>query len=332
MNSNENSIDFSEAFKEAKQRLLIPELWEKLGLPGEPKKKCRSPFRDEAKASFSITKGGAYWKDHGTGQGGDIFDFYRVATECDKAEAARAIFAMLNMKAEKPGYGWGRPTKKPEVLSLPTIAPIQQAQQCCNKLPKEAYPFLLSRGIDPASALERMLEGSLDVEGGKLVFNYNTGKKIRGDWASSKENRWIEGGADDALWRYEEVLKPEVTHVLITEGESDAMKVLSCIDPPPHVAIVAAPAASWRPSSVLCSTIGHGRKVVLAFDNDEAGDAGAECVSKALEEACNFEVEVLKFPWKQCEKLLAVAKIPPPKDLCELTQTFLRKILDRCFE
>jgi hypothetical protein len=83
--------------KEAIQRLTIPVLWEKLGLPGHVRERCcvRSPLRnDDRTPSFSIYAGGRRFKDHGTGEGGDAFDFYQAITQLD-AKAAYGSFIEL---------------------------------------------------------------------------------------------------------------------------------------------------------------------------------------------------------------------------------------------
>ena len=51
----------------AKERLLIPDLWQWLNLPGNPGRSCRSPFREDRSPSFSIYADGRKWKDHATG-------------------------------------------------------------------------------------------------------------------------------------------------------------------------------------------------------------------------------------------------------------------------
>lgn len=324
-------MEFSECFREAKARLTIPQLWEKLCLPGEPKKKCCSPFREEKNPSFSITHNDTRWRDHGSNQGGDIFDFYQAATDCSKADAVREVFKLLNMKAENPGYGWSKPKAKRSILSYKQIEIGPKLIDFACELPPQAVEFLLGKGINPYVAMDLIREGSLDMEAGKFVYCYNTGKKLRPSWETSKDNRWIEGGAEDALWRYEQVIRPEVSTVLICEGESDCMRVLSVTDIPCHVAVVAAPAASWRPSEILCSTIGHGRKVVLAFDNDEAGACGTREVAKLMDEACNYDVTIEKWPWKQIDNILQLTGHEPVKDLCELPQNILLQIIDAVF-
>jgi hypothetical protein len=76
--------------KEAISRLPIPVLWQKLGLSGRVKNNCvlKSPLRnDDRHPSFSIYANGTRFKDHGTGEGGDSFDFYKAVTGLKGKEA-----------------------------------------------------------------------------------------------------------------------------------------------------------------------------------------------------------------------------------------------------
>ena len=63
---------------QAKQ-IPISKLLERLGI--HPEKEMNnelwycSPFRHETKASFKLSKDRRAWFDHGSGQGGNIFDF-----------------------------------------------------------------------------------------------------------------------------------------------------------------------------------------------------------------------------------------------------------------
>ncbi len=59
----------------AKARLSIPQLWHLLGLPGRPARSCRSPFRPERHASFSIHDECRRFYDFSTGDHGDAADF-----------------------------------------------------------------------------------------------------------------------------------------------------------------------------------------------------------------------------------------------------------------
>lgn len=91
-----------------KERLLIPDLWLRLGLPGQPGATCRSPFRRDRSPSFSIYEGGRRWKDHATGEGGDAIAFLAHACQVDEAEAVRRFRAVAGEPLPlPPGPGKG---------------------------------------------------------------------------------------------------------------------------------------------------------------------------------------------------------------------------------
>jgi hypothetical protein len=86
----------SELAEEIRVRISIPELWRRLGLPGEPKQSCRSPFREEKNASFSISRCGKKFYDHGNRDyRGDVFDFYGFAVNCDRKQAFKDLLDMV---------------------------------------------------------------------------------------------------------------------------------------------------------------------------------------------------------------------------------------------
>jgi hypothetical protein len=70
-------------FDYLKEVYRIHDAWEDLGLPGEPSESCRSPFRDDLNPSFSVFDAGRKWKDYGTDESGDVFDFVQKATGFD---------------------------------------------------------------------------------------------------------------------------------------------------------------------------------------------------------------------------------------------------------
>jgi hypothetical protein len=86
--------------KEAIERLPIPVLWERLGLPGHVRDHCcvRSPLRDDDRSpSFSIFAQGRRFKDHATSQGGDSFDFYQAVTQLDAKAAYRPFLELAGL-------------------------------------------------------------------------------------------------------------------------------------------------------------------------------------------------------------------------------------------
>jgi hypothetical protein len=74
---------------EAKRRLTIYDLWRHFGFDGEPKASCHSPFRDDAKPSFSVNADGTLWNDFATGEAGDAVDFFQRASGLSQKDACR---------------------------------------------------------------------------------------------------------------------------------------------------------------------------------------------------------------------------------------------------
>jgi hypothetical protein len=75
----------------AKSRVSIADAWRALGLPGEPRRTCCSPFREDRHPSFSISSCGRLWNDFATGEAGDVVSFVKCATACTDAEAIRRV-------------------------------------------------------------------------------------------------------------------------------------------------------------------------------------------------------------------------------------------------
>jgi hypothetical protein len=72
----------------------IADAWRALGLPGEPRRTCCSPFREDRHPSFSIFADGRGWKDFATGEAGDVVSFVKCATACTDAEAIRRVLEL----------------------------------------------------------------------------------------------------------------------------------------------------------------------------------------------------------------------------------------------
>ncbi len=80
-----------------KERLLIPEVWQRLRLEGQPGASCRSPFRPDKNPSFSISKDGRRWKDFATGAGGDVIDFIATARQISTGEALKVFLELAGV-------------------------------------------------------------------------------------------------------------------------------------------------------------------------------------------------------------------------------------------
>jgi hypothetical protein len=122
----------------AKARVSITEAWRSLGLTGEPRRHCCSPFREDRHPSFSISACGRLWHDFATDEGGDVVSFVKRATACSDADAIRRVieFAGGNYLpvAIAPRQDSSKPVAVPYDglaaldLHLPTLAEIHALQ------------------------------------------------------------------------------------------------------------------------------------------------------------------------------------------------------------
>ena len=135
-----------------RSQLSIHWVWEHLQLPGRPGKNCKSPFRQEKKASFTIYKvvdGSDRFWDHVTGEGGDVTDFWCKARDCDIKTAIAELQEFLR-GASRPLETSVRPQeKRAGILWPPTIRDATAAD--CRALGKlrglRADPFWLGHTL-----------------------------------------------------------------------------------------------------------------------------------------------------------------------------------------
>jgi hypothetical protein len=91
-----------ELLQRAKDALPIPVLFKHFGFPEivlDANGCCltNSQFRKDENPSFSIYENGTKWKDHGTGQQGDSFDFYQHATGKSASGAFRDFIVVAGL-------------------------------------------------------------------------------------------------------------------------------------------------------------------------------------------------------------------------------------------
>jgi hypothetical protein len=111
----------------AKERLTIPAAWALLGLPGVPKAICRSPFREDRKASFSISDDGKLFHDFATCDAGDIVAFVARAKKCSLSDAAREVIRLAGLApAPVPRPATSRKTLRVPDLSQPTSQDLEK--------------------------------------------------------------------------------------------------------------------------------------------------------------------------------------------------------------
>jgi len=105
-----------------KDRLTINDWWRIEGLPGEPSRSCKSPWRDDKHASFSVYADGQKFKDHGDGSQGDVIDFIGRVRGCSSTDALSIAREHLGGSAigNGPASGRRRFKKKQQRPSKPS--------------------------------------------------------------------------------------------------------------------------------------------------------------------------------------------------------------------
>jgi len=264
-----------------KSKLDVVSLWRRLYPNSAPKSGrnwiYHSPFRADKKPSFSIFAGGQRFKDHATGEGGDVITFAALAYNCSSADAIRRLGAEVGSLPERrnivPAIG-KKPLDRQEYEKL--------KKQCLADFTLELGTvmrrFLAAKfiGLEVARALNR--EGSLGCYYGCPAYIYPHGIKVRHSAESSRSTRWLIGSDGGFPWRYPR-LSPATHTVILTEGESDAMLAMSVAPTGRGLRVLAAPNASWRPVQSILDAIGNGRidptgkgrRVLVMADNDDAG-------------------------------------------------------------
>ena len=85
---------------EAKQLISINDICLELGISSELGRSCKSPFREDRNPSFSVFErnGECFWKDHGTGESGDVIKFWAKAKGLDKRQACSEFMQFAKTK------------------------------------------------------------------------------------------------------------------------------------------------------------------------------------------------------------------------------------------
>lgn len=81
---------------DAKEIVLIPQLWAMLDLPGTPSRSCRAPWREDRSPSFSVSENGKLWHDFAEGTGGDVVTFLQKARSLSQKDACRELVLLAS--------------------------------------------------------------------------------------------------------------------------------------------------------------------------------------------------------------------------------------------
>jgi len=204
-------------------RVGIEDVWQALGLPGLPKKSMKSPFRDEAEASFSVWND--RWKDHATNEQGDKLDLVCKALNIDLPAASRWLLERFGGQPMQPLDRKNKDVSRP--IGKPAIPPLQfgsysdvEALQRARKLPMNVGIITLRK---------RGLLGFVTYEGQRCWAWTDSSKRscqlrtIDGTPLSGAKARTLAG--NDASWPVGISNAEARPIVLVCEGPADGLAV-----------------------------------------------------------------------------------------------------------
>ncbi len=284
----------TDVFAEAKAAYTIADVWLALNLPGEPKSNCCSPFREESTASFSVYGNGKKWKDHGSGEGGDVIEFLKVSLGGDYGDVRDWLLERLGIDELDGG-------REPVVPFLPpdTKREIEFPCELLEGSEKTWGQFADKRGYE-YSAVWTM------VQSGVLRFGRVKKKTVfivTDDARRSAEVRKANGrpffgdckqyplkGVDKS-WPVGAALVGQQEDLFVCEGATDLLAALNSY----YRYRKAGGERLWRSVAFLGSKVRRldddlrlrmrGRHVRLATDGDEAGDEARSTWTKLFHDA-----------------------------------------------
>jgi DNA primase len=293
----------TDLFKQARESITIGQAWEMLGLQGEPKATCKSPFRDERTASFTIYENGTKWKDHGEQIGGDVVEFIKHAIDGDYPEVREWLQARIGIM-EAP-----RTTAKASV-----------------KAKRIEYPTTTTEGTERHwQALARargfnQITVEFLAKFGMVKFMHHAGKNcfivtdatnrnaeirnLDGSLFSNGKKAYALPGVDKSWLIGAEILKhaPDA-NVLLVEGATDFLTAWDINVQ--YRKQLGKTAPKWTPVSLLgaackalhpeCEKLLAGRHVRIVPDGDKAGDDMRDHWT-ALLQGIGCSVDIVELP------------------------------------
>ena len=296
-------------FAEARERLTIADLWSVFGFEGAPRPSCRSPFREDRSASFSIFDSGRAWHDHATGEGGDVIEFIRAALNTDHrgvrewltrhfagntAPACRVKVPILPDKRpdEPRSIQWPSEIREGTAADLQALCQARGITAAAAWLLTEAgvvrfteidnHPCMIITDREERAAEIRRLDGTLFPNGSKAY------------WLKGVTKSWLVGA---------ELLRHESADaaVMIVEGSTDLLTAFDLLiaymrdGGRRKWAPIALLGAGCRNLDAACATLIRGRHVRLVPDGDAAGAEMGRHWTKLLR-SIGCKVDIVEMP------------------------------------
>ena len=249
-----------------------------LGIAEWPNKAgiCCSPLRPDRSESFSIfeSKGELFWKDHGTGEGGDLIRLIQIVRGCDIKEAVSWLAAHCGVKREEKSV-----QRKPSAWKDLELISIYDYRAADGVLKHQTLRYKNTATGEKTFRQRRV------AKEGEIFGKYQARRDpVHGGWWI-----WTMTGIEPVLYRSDEIVNRPSETVWIFEGEKDAdnaaaLGLLATTSP--------MGAGKWRPSY---TELLKGRSVHLCADRDDAGRGHAVAILKALT-AAGSRVHVVDWP------------------------------------
>jgi hypothetical protein len=275
--------------------------WRILGIPGEPGRNIKSPFREDKKPSFSLynAKDGERWYDQATGEGGDVCDFWAKAKEISVQEAIVQLGRMIG-EAEPPPKTAYRPAEEkktvewPSDLRPPTIEEYESLGML-RELPAGAFDLasrlgFLKVGMHKGEVLWFLTDASRKGAEGKTFTGepcLASGKKTAALPGTSKS--WCYGlQSDNEFW-------DKIDKLVLVEGVPDFFAALELLtDWPGNARPIAMLGASTKPGNETAQYF-RGKTVLIIPHNDPEGEKAVKIWVDRLT-GWNATVEVQRLP------------------------------------
>jgi hypothetical protein len=282
------------ALDNAKRIVTISAAWRALGIPGEPSRVCRSPFREDRHASFSIYAEELLWKDFSTSEGGDVVAFVQRATGCVMGEAIRRVIGLAGGHNTPPTFAPrlpapARPALPPRydglkdlTLDPPSLAEINILQEL------RAWPFNAGLEIANRRGLLRIADISRNGQVIKTwILTDNSRKSAQARRLDGKEWQFANGNTaksnslrtdPDAPPGLDDIVTNNRPAVLICEGEPDALSALTfawLADIAESVGVICLTGASKGLPPAVCAAL-VGRQVRILRQADKPDKNGVK--------------------------------------------------------
>jgi hypothetical protein len=283
--------------QEAKERLTVYNVGATLYPEWNPAVSCKCPWREDRHASFSVYDDGRKWKDHATGEGGDVVDFITRALNISAEDGLRQFMEMA---------GGGYRVLSPRPKLAPTPAPKTEDTDEKRRRRAAWPPMELPTDgeLEVIATLRRLpVEGPqwASMDGSLRMANVD-GERcwiIRSICGKNAQARRLDGQplgdnlkaktlagsiATLPVGKYHDTRWPAVA---LVEGGPDVLAAyaafhrLGLLD---TVAVCGILGSSMRPPYGALATM-KGRRVRILQDNDEAGRKAADVWARLIHNA-----------------------------------------------